>query len=232
MRVITEQIRTSMDAGARHVLVGHAFVTPGGQPAENTSDSEKKLNAVGGAEQVNANQFAGFHYVALGHLHRAHAAGAKHIRYSGSILKYSLSEATHDKGYTVIHLQGDGEVQVEHRTLTPRRDMRQVIGTMDEIERHTENQDYVFVTLLDPEYVPNFVDRVRNVYPNVMSVERQKAREQFLQTVKSSGNRTEMSLSELFHNFFVDVMEVEPTEEAKALFEDVLQTIDKKAREE
>jgi exonuclease SbcD len=213
------------------VLSGHAFVTPTGEPAENTSESEKKLNAVGGAEQVSATHFAGFDYVALGHLHRAHQVGSSHIRYAGSIVKYSKSEATHHKGYTIIELQADGSVQMEERSLEAKRDLRLVEGMIADIESRETSDDYVFVTLLDDHYVVNFVDRVRKVFPNVMAVERRQAREQFLQTIKGTTERTNMSPLELLHQFYQDIIEEPPSEQTIALFTDVMATIERKERE-
>jgi exonuclease SbcD len=231
MRAITDHLRSQMKTGVRHVFIGHAFVTPNGEPADNTSESEKKLNAVGGAEQVSATHFAGFDYVALGHLHRAHQVGSSHIRYAGSIVKYSKSEATHHKGYTVVELQADGSVQIEERSLVAKHDMRLVEGMMADIESRETSDDYVFVTLLDDHYVVNFVDRVRKVFPNVMAVERRQAREQFLQTTKGTTERTNMSPLELLHQFYQDIIEEPPSEQTIALFTDVMATIERKERE-
>ncbi len=238
MQVIVERLRATMKPGVRHVLIGHAFVTPDGKAADNTSDSEKKLSVVGGAEHVNASHFAGFDYVALGHLHRAHdvgkarEVGQAHVRYSGSILKYSLSEANHKKGYSVVELQAGGSVQISDVPLVPVRDVKVVEGTIAEIERMTKSDDYVFVTLLDEEYVVNFVERVHSVFPNAMNVERKKAREQFLLTQHSSGQRTKMSTIELFHSFFEEIMEQKPSDKMVEIFEDVLRSLERKGRED
>src|SRR5690606_25352487 len=83
MGKIVEAIKTTLDPHARHVLVGHAFVTPGGEAQANTSDSERPLS-IGGAEHVSAKHFDGFHYTALGHLHQAHHVGNETTRYAGS----------------------------------------------------------------------------------------------------------------------------------------------------
>ena len=61
---IIENIRAKMDENARHVFVGHAFVTPYGDSQDNTSESERPLS-IGGAEYVNASHFDPFHYTAL-----------------------------------------------------------------------------------------------------------------------------------------------------------------------
>ncbi|WP_153721929.1 metallophosphoesterase family protein, partial [Sporosarcina cascadiensis] len=83
MEKIIGQVKETMDEDARHVFVGHAFITPHGEKEENTSDAERPLS-IGGAEYVSSDLFAPFHYTALGHLHRAHWVGSETIRYSGS----------------------------------------------------------------------------------------------------------------------------------------------------
>src|SRR5690625_2594226 len=122
---IVEEIKSTMDKTARHIYVGHAFVTPYGQEEENTSESERPLS-IGGAEFVHASHFADFDYTALGHLHRAHYVQQENIRYAGSLLKYSISEANHQKGFYIVEMDDEGETTLEKRIFTPRRDMRRV----------------------------------------------------------------------------------------------------------
>src|SRR5690606_5832151 len=153
------------------VFVGHAFVTSHGEQEENTSDSERPL-AIGGAEHVSAAHLEDFHYSALGHLHKAHFVRNETIRYSGSPLKYSISEEHHQKGYLVVELDSEGNATVEKRLLEPRRNMRRVEGAIDEILRHEVSEDFVFVTLLDDAPVLFPMEKVRSVYPNAMHVER------------------------------------------------------------
>ena len=171
MRVIIGKIEEGMDPGARHVLIGHAFVTPTGDPERNTSDSERPL-AIGGAEHVSAAHFKKFHYTALGHLHQAHYVLNERIRYSGSPLKYSISEESHVKGYYIVELDEQGDVTVDKRVLKPLRDMRRVVATIEELEKHPVNEDYVFVTLLNDSPILFPMEKVRAVYPNALHVER------------------------------------------------------------
>ncbi|UUZ80743.1 exonuclease SbcCD subunit D [Paenibacillus sp. P26] len=170
-RALAERITSRMDPAARHVLVGHAFVTPAGEPKDNTSDSERPL-AIGGAEHVRAEYFHPFHYTALGHLHQAHHVGDERIRYAGSPLKYSISEEHHAKGYYVVEMDGAGGVRVDKRAFMPLRDMRRIEATIEEIERHPVSEDYVFVTLLNENPVLFPMEKVRSVYPNALHVER------------------------------------------------------------
>ncbi|MFP3421979.1 exonuclease SbcCD subunit D, partial [Bacillus sp. SIMBA_161] len=114
-----------LDPVARHVFVGHAFVTPRGEQEDNTSDSERPL-AIGGAEHVSAQHFKPFHYTALGHLHKAHYVLNETIRYSGSPMKYSISEEHHQKGFLIVELAADGSASVEKRLFDAKRDMRSV----------------------------------------------------------------------------------------------------------
>ena len=118
MKKVTEGIQENLQKDARHVFVGHAFVTSHGESEENTSDSERPL-AIGGAEYVSAHLFEPFHYTALGHLHQAHFVLNETIRYAGSPMKYSISEEHHNKGFFIVELDGEGQVTVEKRELIP-----------------------------------------------------------------------------------------------------------------
>ena len=108
MRAVTNTIRENMAESARHVFVGHAFVTPHGESEDNTSDSERPI-AIGGAEYVSAHLFEPFQYTALGHLHQAHYVLNETIRYAGSPLKYSISEEHHQKGFFIVEMDGEGK---------------------------------------------------------------------------------------------------------------------------
>lgn len=221
MRAIVEDISKSMDVQARHVFVGHAFVTPSGEKKENTSDSERPL-AIGGAEHVNASHFEPFHYTALGHLHQAHHVGIESIRYAGSLLKYSISEERHKKGYYVVELDKDGRTIVEKRLLEPKRQIRTVEGKIDEIEQHERNEDYVFIKLLDESPVIYPMERVRSVYPNAMHVERVIKAITTSEESTTSISRAKMDELSLFKAFYKEIKNEEIQEDAEQLFRDVL----------
>lgn len=222
MKKMTEYIAGKMDPIARHVLVGHAFVTPHGEHQDNTSDSERLL-AIGGTEQVDANLFAKFHYTALGHLHQAHFVQHENIRYAGSPLKYSISEEKHKKGYYIVELDGQGAINVEKRLLIPKRDMRTVAAKIDDLLKHPINEDYVFVRLLDETPVLSPMEKVRSVYPNAMHVERNIV----LPTVSESLQgeqvaRHKMDDRSLFRAFYQEVKNRPLSEETEAIFTEVL----------
>src|SRR5699024_7057859 len=156
---IVHRIKENMDTNARHVFVGHAFVTRFGEEEENTSDSERPL-AIGGAEYVDAALYKDFHYTALGHLHQGHYVMNETIRYCGSILKYSISEENHKKGFHIVDIDASGNVSTEKQHFDPKRDMRTVKATMDELLTHPVNHDYVFVRLLDETPVLSPMEKI------------------------------------------------------------------------
>ncbi|MCP3776360.1 exonuclease SbcCD subunit D [Paenibacillus sp. MZ04-78.2] len=230
MKKIVETIKAKMDLSARHVFVGHAFVTPSGEAQNNTSDSERPLS-IGGAEHVSAKHFDGFNYTALGHLHQAHHVGNETIRYAGSPLKYSISEEHHNKGYFIVELDQHGNVTIEKRYLAPRRDMRTVGGLIADIEKHSINYDYVFVRLLDETLVLSAMERVRSVYPNAMHVERKMAILGLTGEVLAIDGRAKMDGLSLFKAFYKEVRGTELSRETEHLFIETLQEIYKKEGE-
>jgi len=222
MKKIVEHIKAGMDPEARHVLVGHAFVTPFGESEDNTSDSERPLS-IGGAEHVDAHHFAPFDYTALGHLHQAHHVLNETVRYAGSILKYSASEAAHKKGYFIVELAADGTVEVEKRLLHPRRDIRIIEAEMAELLTHPKSDDYVFVRLLDASPVLSPMERIRSVYPNAMHVERKHA------YLRPEGETDELHIApsqmndlDRFRAFYREVKGDSPGVEAEDLFKEIL----------
>jgi exonuclease SbcD len=232
MKKITETIAFNMDPNARHVLVGHAFVTPHGEQQENTSDSERPL-AIGGAEHVDAGLFSKFHYTALGHLHQAHFVLNETIQYSGSPLKYSISEEKHKKGFYLVELDAQGNMTLEKRLLTPLREMRTVEAKMEDLLKHQKNDDYVFVRLLDETPILSPMEKVRSVYPNAMHVERK-----IVQPVAKDGQastgiaRHKMDELSLFRTFYQEVKQTPATAETEAIFTEVLRELLQESNEE
>ncbi|MEH7178438.1 exonuclease SbcCD subunit D [Neobacillus vireti] len=232
MKKITDEISAKMNKNARHVFVGHAFVTPTGEKEDNTSDSERPLS-IGGAEHVSSIHFNKFHYTALGHLHQAHFVSNESIQYAGSPLKYSISEEKHKKGFFIVEMDEEGKVTLEKRLLTPARDVRTVEAKMDELLKHSTNEDYVFVRLLDETPVLMPMEKVRSVYPNAMHVER------VIQTpISKDGEasekvaRTKMDDLSLFKAFYQEVKGTALSEETEEIFLEVLQELLQKDSEQ
>lgn len=160
----------AVDTALRNVLVTHQFVT-GAERCESEEFS------VGGTDNVDVSVFDSFDYVALGHLHGPQQVGRETVRYCGTPLKYSFSEAKHHKSVTVVELGPKGDVAVHMIPLTPMRDMVELRGTYDELtlldfyQGTTYRRDYVHITLTDEEDVPNAVGKLRTIYPNLMKLD-------------------------------------------------------------
>ncbi|MFC2949368.1 exonuclease SbcCD subunit D [Virgibacillus sediminis] len=232
MKAIVERINGKMDPDARHVFVGHAFVTPYGEEEENTSESERPLS-IGGSEYVDAHNFESFHYTALGHLHQAHYVLNETVRYAGSPLKYSISEENHRKGYVVVEMDEEGNISTEKRGLSPKRDMRTVEAELAEILTYPVSEDYVFVRLTDETPVLSPMEKIRSVFPNAMHVERKH----FRLAAKEAGDggekveRTKMSDLELFRAFYREVKGEEAGAETEEIFREVLDDLLKEENE-
>lgn len=211
-------------SATRHIAIAHAFVTAMGEAEENTSDSERPL-AIGGAEYVAADLFKDFHYTALGHLHQAHFTGTEQVRYSGSPMKYSISEEHHQKGFFVINLDAAGKTTIEKRPLIQKRDIRTVTATMEDLLKNEPNEDYVFVKLLDESPVLFPMEKVRSVYPNAMHVERVINRKLPEQTVSKVSTIERLDDQALFRSFYEEVTGSAPDEETEMIVSDVLQEL-------
>ncbi len=164
-----------IDTATRNVLVTHQFVTGGAR-----SGSEEL--SVGGTDNVDSGVFAPFDYVALGHLHGAQHIGRETIRYAGSPLKYSFSEARQHKSVTVVTLGEKGDVQVRTAALTPLRELREIRGSYDELtarsfyEHTTYRSDYLHLILTDEQDVFDAMSRLRTIYPYLMTLDYDNAR--------------------------------------------------------
>lgn len=164
-----------IDTAARNVLVTHQFVTGG------TRSGSEELS-VGGTDNVDSGVFAPFDYVALGHLHGAQHIGRETIRYAGSPLKYSFSEARQHKSVTVVTLGEKGDVQVRTIALTPLRELREIRGSYDELtarsfyEHTTYRSDYLHLILTDEQDVFDAMSRLRTIYPYLMTLDYDNAR--------------------------------------------------------
>jgi DNA repair protein SbcD/Mre11 len=149
--------------GGRRVLVAHAFVAGGA-----VSESERTLS-VGGTGQIVASRFAGFHYVALGHLHRPQSLAEGRLRYSGSPLAYSVSEASQQKSVLLVELDAAGGVTTEAIALAPLRQVRLVRGSFAELRRACEGrEDFVAITLTDPQPIPDAQRQLAEIFPRII----------------------------------------------------------------
>ncbi|MEO5355758.1 MAG: exonuclease SbcCD subunit D [Nitrospirae bacterium YQR-1] len=206
-------------AANRTIVIAHAFTTGG-----LTSESERPLcSSAGGLDTIDAALFNSFNYTALGHLHRAQTVGSDTVRYSGSLMKYSFSESKHVKSLEVVDMDRDGICKTERITLTPKRDIRQITGFIDNLLKDgNRSDDYLEVTLLDEGALLNPMDKLRQIYPNVLKIERPML---VRADIKFSSNNRDHTKSELFSSFFKEVEGRELSTEQQRVFNEILETV-------
>lgn len=162
MELVIEKLH--LDKAQRNVALVHQFIT-------GAAVCESEDLSVGGLDDIPGAVFAPFDYVAAGHLHSPQQMGRETLRYAGSPLKYSFSEARQHKSVTVVELGAKGCIQVEQIPLVPRRDMQRITGSFQEImSKAHSREDYFDITLTDEEDIPNAIGRLRELYPNMMSM--------------------------------------------------------------
>lgn len=184
----------------RNILVTHQFVT-----GAVRSDSEEI--SVGGSDQVDASVMKEFDYVALGHLHRPQQVGRETLRYCGTPLKYSFSEAGDHKSVTCVELGAKGDVTVRTVPLVPKRDMREIRGTYLEVTARSfyegmNREDYLHITLTDEEDVPDAIRKLRVIYPNIMKLDYDNRRTRCGAVPEAVEQPESRSPLELFEEFY------------------------------
>lgn len=185
----------------RNVLVSHQFVT-------GASRSESEEISVGGSDNIDADIFCAFDYVALGHLHSPQYCSSTHIRYCGTPLKYSFSEAKDQKSVTVIDLLNKGILSFHTVNLVPKRDLVELKGSYETVtsrsfyENTTWQKDYTHITLTDEEDIPDAIGKLRSVYHNLMKLDYDNTRTRSNALIEGSENVETKSPLELFGDFY------------------------------
>lgn len=217
--------REAPDQEKRNVLLSHQFYTGNGTILQ-TCDSE--LFSVGGIDNVDIAPLLQFDYVALGHLHRAQQAGKPFIRYCGTLLKYSVSEAGDTKSLHMVELGKKGEeALVELLPLHPLRDVRTVRGEMTQIMEQAETEsckDYISITLTDEvdPYRPK--EQLEKVYPHILEIRMDNARtRKRLEEFDEEVELTDPLI--VFGEFYEEIQGRELSQEEKGFLEQVFDKV-------
>lgn len=229
MKAVIGKIEENLNPNEANVLVGHAFVLGG-----ESSDSERNLS-VGGSGCVTSDLFEPFSYTALGHLHSPDAIRHDKIKYSGSLLKYSFSEAKQRKSISIVEMDDKGRFDMRYHSLRPKQDMRELEGYLEQLlDPHffekEKVDDYLKVTLLDDGALIDPMGKLRHVFPNVLHLERkiesidQKQKKNFI-----SIREEKKSELDLFEQFYREMTTTDFTEDKRSLMVGV---IDKVLKEE
>ncbi|MBO5313224.1 MAG: exonuclease SbcCD subunit D [Clostridia bacterium] len=203
----TEAVRTVVDSmeikdDRRNVLLAHQLVT-GAKRCESEDIS------VGGLDNVDIEALERFDYVALGHLHSAQRCGSDKIRYCGTPLKYSFSEAKDEKSVTVADLYEKGRLEIREIPLVPMRDMVEIKGSYEELMERSfyggssYQTDYTHITLTDEEDIVDAIGRIRTVYKNLMRLDYDNTRTRAKRVIESAERQEEKSPLELFEELYM-----------------------------
>lgn len=205
----------NVDFSARNVLVTHQFVT-----GASTCESEEL--SVGGSDNVDASVFDGFDYVALGHIHGPQNIDSSRIRYCGTPLKYSFSEAAHHKSVTVVSLGEKGDLSLQLCPLYPKHDLREIRGsfasvTDREFYANTDTDDYLHIILTDEEDVPEAVGKLRRIYPNLMKLSYDNTRTRADHVIDAAANVQQKTPLQLFEELY-ELQNNQPMSEEQRTF--------------
>ncbi|MDQ0214657.1 exonuclease SbcD [Oikeobacillus pervagus] len=225
MKAMVGKIEKQLNPNEANVLVGHAFVLGG-----TTSDSERILS-VGGSGCVPSDVFSPFDYTALGHLHSPDAIKHKTIRYSGSLLKYSFSEAKQRKSVSIIEMDEKGNFSLKEHSLTPSLDMREIEAFLDELldpafYQQQNTEDYIKVILKDEGAIVDPMGKLRKVYPNILHLERKieaidLRKKQSYQTVRDE----KKSDLDLFTHFYEQMTSQSFSSEKREIMKNVMDKV-------
>ncbi len=218
-KVISEM---NIDKSQRNVILSHQFIT-------NAKVSDSEMLSVGGLDNVEADLYKDFDYVALGHIHRPQQI-AENIRYSGSILKYSFSESNYDKSVPIIDIKEKGSVDVSLVPLVPLHDMIEIEGEYNEIMspdfyRSIDTESYVRVILTNDTAEPDAINKLRIVYKNIMTVDYNNVTKNHVTVIKEIDESAQKSPVEFVKNFYEEMYGKSMCEQQEKYLADTIEEI-------
>ncbi len=220
---ILETIRKDLNTEERNICIAHGYIT--GTEKIETSESERPLS-IGTAEYADVKYFDDFDYVSLGHIHGPQRVKGENIRYSGSLLKYSFSEADHKKTIPVIDIKEKGNIEKEFLKLEPIRDLRVIKGKIshlikEEVSSLANTDDYIMAILEDKGELIEPIKTLRSVYPNTLKIKKEN--------IETSGDYesidrekfTKMDPIEIVRKFYKGMTSQEIPEDELNIFEEI-----------
>ncbi len=189
-----------INTSERNVIVAH-------QNIMSAERCESEETYIGGQDAVSDDIFKDFDYTALGHIHRQQKIGKYNVMFSGTPLKYSTSEFDHKKVMPLITLGEKGKVDIELNPLLPKRDLRKITGTLDEIMSSAKtdpynHEDFIDVILTNENEVMDAMATLRTVYPNVLKLSYDNKATRAAENIEQLGAVDKKNPLEIFETFF------------------------------
>ena len=201
-----------------NIMVAHQFVTGSSDDPALGGSEGAGAKSVGTVEKIGYDCFHRFDYVALGHIHSPQQVGRPEIRYAGSPLKYSLSEAENHKSVPLITIEGKGNITIDLLPLSPLRDLRHVRGKLADLLQGTEgSEDFLYATLTDEDFVDEAMTIFRQVYPNTVKIDYDNTRTREVEQVDISQIAGNRSFDELIGEFYRQIYQCDISEEEMAI---------------
>ena len=210
MKLVIEKMKESFDPKKNQVLVSHFFAA-----GSTKSESETTLE-VGGLDSVPIEMLLDFDYAALGHLHYKNAiTKTENVQYSGALLKYSLSEEKQEKGVRIIELS-EKKLTNDFMPIQPLRDVKKISGSFKELTEATfydtiNREDYLAISLTDSTVVVNAIHELRQIYPNLISLERAQSEQTRRESTKKETDFVQLKPDVLLKTYYKEVTDKELT---------------------
>ncbi|MGO2083474.1 exonuclease SbcCD subunit D [Vagococcus sp.] len=213
---VVEEMKKHFNPSKRQVLVTHFFV------AGATKEESETTLTVGGLANVSQESLADFDYVALGHLHYQNAIKkGQRIKYSGSLLKYSLGEANQEKGFRIVELgtKESGEIKSTFIPVKPLHNVQKIQGKFREIcdpthFKQTDREAYTGVVLEDLTVMDNAIGELRAIYPRLISLELQGAMDQSVTAIDlTEAELTDLNPRDLIQNYYEETVGISLTKQ-------------------
>ena len=220
--------RAKIDESRNNILVAHQFVMGKSEDPKLSGSESLGTQSVGTVEKIGYDCFDVFDYVALGHIHSPQQVGRREVRYSGSPLKYSLSEVDNEKSVSLITLYGKGEIEIELVPIKPMRNMRHLKGKMNDLldsANITAPEDFIYATLTDEEMISDAMGIFQQVYPNTVKIDYDNSHTREIEQVDISRIAENRSFAELIRDFYRQIYSCEISEEEM----DVMRTVAREA---
>lgn len=219
----------SINTKERNIILAHQNIL-----TAKRCESEETI--IGGQDAVSDEVFKDFDYTALGHIHSLQKIGKNNVYFCGTPLKYSISEFDQEKKMPVISLGEKGNIDIEMIPLIPKRDLRKIKGTLDEILRKSHNdpnnhEDFIDITLTNEDEVMNAMATLRSVYPNVLKLSYDNNASRAAERIENFSGVSEKLPLEIFETFYKSRRDTEMSEEQKSYIQSLIENIWEKTNE-
>ena len=220
---VIDEIYKNLDTNKTNILVAHTFVSGGLE-----TDSEREIS-VGTVENVAVEVFDKFDYVALGHLHNPNAINEERLKYSGSPMAYSFSEASQTKGMRLIELTKESYSE-EFIPLKQKRKLHNISASYEEVltkefqQNYDCKNDYFSMELSGLEGITDPLPRIKEYYPNTLIL-KQKRNTGIDNEVKLDREMLTKSPLQLIEGFYNEQTSSELTEGQKKVLVNIIDKV-------